>query len=103
MASWRRPGLPRIFQNHSEFTRESNWLGFYSLRRLTERLMELNDKLTIEEGDPWRVSVDKSEASDEMDASNRDLQAADFAAGLTVGCQLRHARGHGAGCPYRPQ
>ncbi len=49
--------LPRIFQLFPEFTRESNWLGFFSLRRLTERIVGLHSQLRIEEGDPWQVAV----------------------------------------------
>lgn len=57
--------LPRIFQLFPEFTRESNWLGFYSLRRLTERLVSLRKDLRIVEGDPWKVRIVPAELTAE--------------------------------------
>ena len=48
--------LPRIFREFHEFTR-SNWLGFYSLRRLVERLVQCDAYLVIEgaENEEWCV------------------------------------------------
>lgn len=49
--------LPKIFLNYPEFRRDSNWLGFYSLRSLTAELAKRRGDLRITEGDPWRVTV----------------------------------------------
>jgi hypothetical protein len=49
--------LPKLYRNFPEFRRDSNWLGFFSLRALTTHLCQRNPNLRITEGDPWRVTV----------------------------------------------
>ncbi|RME83549.1 MAG: NYN domain-containing protein [Caldilineae bacterium] len=49
--------LPRIYREFPEFRRDSNWLGFFSLRALTTDLTRRHPDLHITEGDPWRVTV----------------------------------------------
>ncbi|NOX61497.1 MAG: NYN domain-containing protein [Chloroflexi bacterium] len=49
--------LPKLYLNFPEFRRDSNWLGFYSLRALTADLTRRHPALHITEGDPWRVTV----------------------------------------------
>ncbi len=49
--------LPRLYLSFPEFRRDSNWLGFYSLRSLTADLAKRHPSLRLTEGDPWRVTV----------------------------------------------
>ena len=49
--------LPRVYREFPEFRRDTNWLGFYSLRALTAELVRRHPELRITEGDPWRVTV----------------------------------------------
>jgi hypothetical protein len=49
--------LPKLYRNFPEFRRDSNWLGFFSLRALTTHLTQRHPNLRITEGDPWRVTV----------------------------------------------
>lgn len=46
--------LPGIFKRFPEFPK-SNWLGYYSLRALTEAVVALDPALAVIEGDPWRI------------------------------------------------
>lgn len=46
--------LPGTFKRFPEFAK-SNWLGFFSLRGLTDALTTLDPGLAIVEGDPWRL------------------------------------------------
>lgn len=52
--------LPEIFKKFSEFVSYGNWLGFYSLRALTEEMVRRQPDLELTEGDPWRVIVKPS-------------------------------------------
>jgi hypothetical protein len=47
--------LPGIFREFAEFTPDSNWLGFYSLRGMTSAVVNARRDLEMVEGDPWRV------------------------------------------------
>lgn len=47
--------LPAIFREFPEFTPNSNWLGFYSLRAMTAGILRMRRDLQIVEGDPWRI------------------------------------------------
>jgi hypothetical protein len=47
--------LPAIFREFPEFTPNSNWLGFYSLRAMTAGVLRTRPDLQILEGDPWRI------------------------------------------------
>jgi hypothetical protein len=49
--------LPSIFREFDEFTPDSNWLGFYSLRGMTSAVVQARRDLEMLEGDPWRVRV----------------------------------------------
>jgi len=49
--------LPKLYRTFPEFRRDSNWLGFFSLRALTTHLTQRHPNLRITEGDPWRVTV----------------------------------------------
>ncbi len=49
--------LPKLYRSFPEFRRDSNWLGFFSLRALTTHLTQRHPNLRITEGDPWRVTV----------------------------------------------
>lgn len=49
--------LPSIFREFPEFTPDSNWLGFYSLRGMTSAVVHARQDLEMLEGDPWRVRV----------------------------------------------
>jgi len=49
--------LPGIFREFAEFTPDSNWLGFYSLRGMTNAVVNARRDLEMIEGDPWRVRV----------------------------------------------
>jgi uncharacterized LabA/DUF88 family protein len=48
--------LPDIYKEFQEFRQNSHWLGYKSLRRLTEAILSQRDDLTIVEEDPWRVT-----------------------------------------------
>jgi hypothetical protein len=47
--------LPRIYKEFPEFKQSTNWLGFASLRALTQELARRQPDLSLVEGDPWRV------------------------------------------------
>jgi hypothetical protein len=49
--------LPAIYKEFTEFRESNHWLGFFSLRRLTEALVALQPTLGVVEEDPWRVAV----------------------------------------------
>jgi len=48
--------LPAVYKEFAEFRQSIHWLGFYSLRRLTEALVARRSDLRIVEEDPWRVA-----------------------------------------------
>lgn len=48
--------LLAIYKEFEAFRQGSHWLGFNSLRRLTEAIVAQRDDLTIVESDPWRVA-----------------------------------------------
>lgn len=49
--------LPKIYSEFPEFKQSAQWLGYQSLRSLTEAIVSTrNDLLTITGDDPWRVS-----------------------------------------------
>jgi len=49
--------LPDIYKEFPEFKQSTNWLGFASLRALTEELVDRQADLRLLEGDPWRVAM----------------------------------------------
>ncbi len=46
---------PKISSEFSEYTKSDQWLGYKSLRKLTEAIAEKSD-LVLQGDDPWRVS-----------------------------------------------
>lgn len=70
--------LPEIYKSIPEFTRGLHWLGFYSLRHLTEAVVAQRPDLKIIDDDPWRVArtsyVLKGQAS-ASDAASQELHA----------------------------
>jgi len=48
--------LPGIYSRFPEFKQSSHWLGFRTLRRLTEQIVARREDLTIVEEDPWCVA-----------------------------------------------
>ncbi|HEX9936427.1 MAG TPA: NYN domain-containing protein [Longimicrobium sp.] len=54
--------LPEIFREFREFTPYSNWLGFFTLRSLTEALIARRPELRMTEDEAWKVVVDVSGA-----------------------------------------
>ena len=49
--------LPRLYKEFPEFKRSKNWLGFSSLRVLTQDLIRRQHDLRLVEDDPWRVAL----------------------------------------------
>jgi hypothetical protein len=45
--------LPEIYKEFPEFTSTSNWLGFWSLRAMTEAVVAHADELVLVEDEPW--------------------------------------------------
>lgn len=48
--------LPGVYKEFAEFRQSNHWLGFYSLRSLTEAIVARRSDLKIVEEDPWRVA-----------------------------------------------
>jgi hypothetical protein len=63
--------LPRLFREFKEFTRTSEWLGFKSLRRLTEQLVLRETRLEIEgqENQDWFVRLRAEASATAVDSS----------------------------------
>ncbi len=49
--------LPKFYMQFKEFVDGRNWLGFYSLRALTNALIQKQPALKVVEGDPWKVTL----------------------------------------------
>ena len=49
--------LPNIYKEFSEFRQGTRWLGFDTLRKLTEIILSQRDDLAISEDDPWKVII----------------------------------------------
>lgn len=50
--------LPRLYQQFPEFTPESQWLGYHSLRKLTAKIVALHPALKLIEAEPsWKVGT----------------------------------------------
>jgi len=70
--------LPEVFKEFPEFRESIHWLGFYSLRRLTQAIIAQREDLTINDEDPWRVVVKAAPASASATATDAPaLLAAD--------------------------
>jgi hypothetical protein len=52
--------LPKIYSDFPEFTKSDQWLGYKSLRKLTEAIVEKSE-LMIQGDDPWRVRRQETE------------------------------------------
>lgn len=48
--------LPALYKEFPEFTRGDNWLGYFSLRAMTEAVCTAQGQLVLQEGDPWWVA-----------------------------------------------
>ena len=57
--------LPRVYRRFQEFSSANDWLGFKSLRALTEELCRRDGRLRIieDEAESWRVVSDSSAAA----------------------------------------
>lgn len=49
--------LPDVYKEFAEFRQSNHWLGFNSLRRLTQAIISRRQDLVIVEEDPWRVAI----------------------------------------------
>lgn len=56
--------LPGLYKEFQEFAEGENWLGFYSLRRMTEAVVAIRDDLELAGDDAWRVEVTARTAVD---------------------------------------
>ncbi|MDX1379081.1 MAG: NYN domain-containing protein, partial [Anaerolineales bacterium] len=55
--------LPKIYLEFNEFKNSDQWLGYNSLRYMTEAIIDTRDDLLITGDDPWRV-IRKEEVTD---------------------------------------
>ncbi len=68
--------LPKIYSEFPEFKQSDQWLGYKSLRNLTEAVVAIgSDLITITGDDPWRVSR-KPNKQDNTDQDVRQAIAA---------------------------
>lgn len=51
--------LAAIYIRFPEFTQDSNWLGYYGLRPMTDAIVAARDDLRVVPGDPWIVALVK--------------------------------------------
>lgn len=49
--------LPALYKEFPEFVRGDDWLGYFSLRALTEAVVATQDGLELTEDDDWRVEA----------------------------------------------
>jgi hypothetical protein len=49
--------LPGIFREFPEFTASTNWLGFNSLRNMSNAVAQARPDLEMVDGDPWKVRI----------------------------------------------
>jgi hypothetical protein len=66
--------LPGIYKEFREFTEGENWLGYYSLRAMTEAVVEHTEGLTLVGEDPWWVGL--AEDGEEAEAAVTEGPAA---------------------------
>ena len=55
--------LPQVYMESEEFRQGTHWLGFGSLRRLTQAVVAQRQDIAIVEEDPWRVARVRDEKS----------------------------------------
>jgi|CXWL01.1.fsa_nt_gi hypothetical protein len=72
--------LPAIYKEFSEFTQSENWLGYFSLRGLTEAICTTQGQLQMQEGDPWMVMPKNgfAEGAGAPGDTQRDVEIAAF-------------------------
>ncbi|HVT61577.1 MAG TPA: NYN domain-containing protein [Thermoanaerobaculia bacterium] len=88
--------LPGIFREFPEFTPDSNWLGFYSLRGLTSAVVGARGDLEMIDGDPWRVRVNPDAPpppEEELEAAAAATATASGRAPLGAGAPVPRAYG----------
>ena len=66
--------LPAIYKQFPEFTRGESWLGYYSLRGLTEAVVATHGELSIAEDEDWWVET-RSAAHAETDRHDGEDEA----------------------------
>ncbi len=71
--------LPRILREFPQFTADSNWLGFYSQRALTQALLERRPELGFAGGDLSRIGLVRR-----LDAATDPAEAAPSGQDLTA-------------------
>lgn len=54
--------LPGVYKKFPKFAQGENWLGFFSLRRMTEAVVATSGALVIVDEDPWWVETRKKES-----------------------------------------
>ncbi|MEO1367055.1 MAG: NYN domain-containing protein [Acidobacteriota bacterium] len=65
--------LLRVYKSFAEFSSGENWLGFFSLRRMTEAVVAEASCLQIVDEDPWWVSVDPTKGPPPGDVTQSGL------------------------------
>jgi hypothetical protein len=80
--------LPNIYKRFTEFARSNHWLGFNTLRSLTEAVLEQRNDLIFIEEDPWCVARRKSveRESWELAAAGNDAESAPDIHAAVVSC-----------------
>ena len=76
--------LPRIYGEFEEFRSSKDWLGYRSLRRLTQALVSRRADLDLIETDPWKVGVAMPTPGGGGDESGTPDEAASAAAANEV-------------------
>jgi hypothetical protein len=56
--------VPGLLKEFPSFTKDSNWLGYHSLRALTMALIGLRPEMQMADGDPWVIIPASDEAAD---------------------------------------
>lgn len=72
--------LPAIYKRFPEFTQGENWLGYFSLRSLTEAVVATRDDLAVSDDEDWWVesvaapdgASDDSDVTDDTDDGHLD-------------------------------
>ncbi len=65
--------LPDVYKEFPEFRQSIHWLGFNSLRRLTQAIISRKQDLVIVEEDPWRVAIGAGAKTSPMPLTSRQL------------------------------
>lgn len=77
--------LPEIYKEFAEFTSTSNWLGFWSLRAMTEAIVAHADELVLVEDEPWWLARRGMLEPDDGDEGPEAAQAAEASSGRPAG------------------